>query len=395
MSDFASLLSSFKQDASAASIASKSPAASAKCSNQERQQNQPSRKRPLTATTTSAATPTISHAIPHFPSMYSNTRKNNDFELSFLGIGAQKGGTTWLHTLLQKCNDISLPKEQKEVHFWDWHHRKGFEWYMRQFGYHSQKKTSSAPLHYGEITPCYVVLPEPTIAELYKCFPNVKIIFVARDLVDRAWSAMMMELRDQTMGLHAGQFADGVIGNDHKNINNNNDTNNKRVKLSAAQQRRLEQQSSPSSQPDSYFMDRLRNVTHDSRSNYAKHLTNWYKHFPSSSILLIDYREIESNPRNVLLKVVMHIGVEEEKAKQFVASLTDNEVGQRVNAATTSVSGARSSSTSSHQFLTRRPLLKKQLEKYLQPYARKFNTMLQAKGYDWRLDEYNVENERL
>ena len=387
MSDFASLLSSFKQDASAVSAASKSSSGAATSSNQDRQQNnKPSRKRPLATTSAPAS--------PHFPSMHSNKRKNTDFELTFLGIGAQKAGTTWLHKLLQKCSDISLPQEQKEVHFWDWHHRKGFEWYIRQFGYHSQKAaSSSAALHYGEITPCYAVLPEPTIAELYKCFPNLKIIFVARDLVDRAWSAMIMELRDQTMGLSAGEFANGVTGTDKKNNTNHA---NKRTKLSAAQQRRLEQQSSPSSQPDSYFLDRLRNATHDSRSNYAKHLSNWYKHFPSSSILLIDYREIESNPRDVLLKVAMHIGVEEEKAKQFVTSLNDNEVGQRVNAATTSVSGASTgSSTSSHQLLTQRPMLKKQMESYLQPYAREFNDMLKTKGYDWRLDDFSLKKEKL
>ncbi len=380
MSDFASLLSSFKQDASAVSAAPK------KSSNQERQQkNIPSRKRPYAATTTPDA--------PHFPSAHSNRRKSTDFELSFLGIGAQKAGTTWLHKLLQKCTDISLPQQQKEVHFWDWHHRKGFEWYIRQFGYHTQKAASAA-LHYGEITPCYVVLPESTIVELCKCFPNLKIIFVARDLVERAWSAMIMELRDQTMGLSAGEFANGVTGND-KTITNYNA--HKRTKLSAAQQRRLEQQSSPSSQPDSYFIDRLRNATHDSRSNYAKHLSNWYKHFPSSSILLIDYREIDSNPRDVLLKVVMHIGVEEEEAKQFVTSLNDDEVGQRVNAATTSVSGGTtgSSSSSSQQLLAGRPMLKKQLEKHLQPYARQFNDLLKTKGYDWRLDEHDPQKERL
>lgn len=377
MSDFSSLLSSFKQDASAASAVSKSAVA--------KSSTQSSRKRPLPT----SAVASKSHSIPNFPSIHSNNRNHNDFELNFLGIGAQKAGTTWLHKLLQKCNDISLPQEQKEVHFWDWHHRKGFEWYIRQFAYHSHKLSSAAALHFGEITPCYAVLPEPTIEELYKCFPKLKIIFVARDLVDRAWSAMLMELRDQTMGLNAGQFADGVVGNDNKKFDN------KRTKLSAAQQRRLEQQSSPSSQSDSYFMERLRNATHDSRSNYAKHLNCWYKHFPPSSILLIDYREIESNPRNALLKIVMHIGVKEKKAKQFVTSLNDNEVGQRVNAATTSASGTISSSTSSHQLLTQRPLLKQHLEKYLQPYAREFNDMLKTKGYDWRLDEYIVKNERL
>ena len=375
MSDFASLLSSFKQDASAVSAASKT----APLRNQEREQNKPSRKRPFSTTTTSPS--------PHFPSMHANNRKSFVFELTWIGIGAQKAGTTWLHKLLQKCNDISLPKDQKEIHFWDWHHRKGFDWYIRQFEYHSQKASAAAALHYGEITPCYAVLPETTIAEIYKCFPNLKIIFIARDMVDRAWSAMIMELRDQTMGLSAGEFADGVTGNAH------NSKANKRTKLSTAQQRRLEQQASPSSQPDSYFIDRLRNATHDSRSNYAKHLINWYKYFPSSSILLLDYKEIESHPRDVLLRVVMHMGVEEQKAKQFIASLNDDEVGQRVNAATTSETG--STPTSSYQMLTKRPMLKKQLENYLQPYARQFNDLLKTKGYDWRLDEYNLKKERL
>ena len=375
MSDFASLLSSFKQNASSAASAAAPKTTS----------NTQSRKRPLPTNTSSAlSSVNHSHSIPHFPSLHHGTRKETDFRLDFLGIGSQKAGTTWLHKLLQKCHLISLPQKQKEVHFWDWHHRKGIEWYIQQFRYSPQNSSS----YYGEITPCYVVLPEQTIAEISKCFPNLKIIFIARDLVDRAWSAMIMELRDQTMGLNAGEFADGVVGSDDKNAI-------KRAKLSASQQRRLQQQSSPSSQPDSYFMDRLRNTTHDSRSNYAKHLSNWYKHFPSASILLVDYRDIETDPRSVLMKVVMHIGVEEEKAKQFVDSLQDDEVHQRVNAATAAVSdtnASASSASSSHHLLTQRPLLKKQMEIYLQPYATEFNTLLQTKGYEWRLDEYNNEN---
>ena len=57
--------------------------------------------------------------------MHSNIRQNNNkdggngeeeqgFELSFLIIGAQKAGTSWLHTLLQKLNSIALPHSQKE-----------------------------------------------------------------------------------------------------------------------------------------------------------------------------------------------------------------------------------------------------------------------------------------
>jgi hypothetical protein len=37
---------------------------------------------------------------------------------TFLGIGAQKAGTTWLHRMLSLHPDIGMP-EQKELHFWD------------------------------------------------------------------------------------------------------------------------------------------------------------------------------------------------------------------------------------------------------------------------------------
>ena len=45
-------------------------------------------------------------------------------------------------------------------------------------------------------------------------FPNVKLIFIARNLVDRAWSAMVMELRDQSLGMKPGEFASGVLNDD-------------------------------------------------------------------------------------------------------------------------------------------------------------------------------------
>lgn len=38
--------------------------------------------------------------------------------LDFLGIGAQKAGTTWLYEKLRLHPDIAFPAG-KEVHFWD------------------------------------------------------------------------------------------------------------------------------------------------------------------------------------------------------------------------------------------------------------------------------------
>ena len=47
-------------------------------------------------------------------------------DISFLVIGAQKAGTSWLHTMLRKHPQLWLP-DCKELHFWDWNHSKGLQ----------------------------------------------------------------------------------------------------------------------------------------------------------------------------------------------------------------------------------------------------------------------------
>ena len=389
---------------------------------------------------------------PSFPSFHHNIRKRSNkeeasFELSFLIIGAQKAGTTWLHTLLRKCSHLALPHSTKEVHFWDWHYRNGFDWYVQQFVHprihyrqqHSSKRlmgsnttmmTSKTKLEggdkkndnninndvidvsndellmYGEVTPCYIVLPIATIAEIHKCFPNVKLIFIARNLVDRAWSAMVMELRDQNLGMKPGEFANGVFNDDATNeregeggsgAKKTKNECNSTSSSSMAQQWRIQQQSSPMAQADTYFLERLCSETHTSRSEYAKHLRYWYSIFPPENILLLNYDEISIDPRNVLHKVVSHIGLTTNDANAFVASLSDEDVRQRVNAAAAATSADQMMNTNSHSdepseiisttnTLSMRPTLKQKMQNYLLPFTNDFNALLVEHGYTtWKI----------
>ena len=120
MSEFASMLASFKKNAASSSNQQQQQRTSLTGSQSQQQKQQTSRKRPHHSTTSTSLLST-----PCFPSMHSNIRQNNTkdggngeeeqgFELSFLIIGAQKAGTSWLHTLLQKLNSIALPHSQKE-----------------------------------------------------------------------------------------------------------------------------------------------------------------------------------------------------------------------------------------------------------------------------------------
>ena len=108
MSEFASMLASFKKNAES----SKQSKSKSSTPNQQKQSTT-DRKRPHPNTTITNAYNKNS-SIPSFPSIHANVRNSNSFELSFLVVGAQKAGTSWLHTLLQQCKDVSLPRDQKE-----------------------------------------------------------------------------------------------------------------------------------------------------------------------------------------------------------------------------------------------------------------------------------------
>lgn len=117
---------------------------------------------------------------------------------SFIGIGAQKAGTTWLAKNLSDHPDIWMP-ERKELHFFDRLFDTPFmdvlpgtpghdlEWYSSQFEPGNKKIT-------GEITPAYSVLPEEGIRYVHKVMPSLKILFVMRNPIDRAWSHAKMNL---------------------------------------------------------------------------------------------------------------------------------------------------------------------------------------------------------
>ncbi len=49
-------------------------------------------------------------------------------------------------------------------------------------------------LHSGDITPTYSTLSDEIIRRIVEYFPNLKVIFLARDPVERAWSHLSMEV---------------------------------------------------------------------------------------------------------------------------------------------------------------------------------------------------------
>jgi hypothetical protein len=225
---------------------------------------------------------------------------------------------------------------------------KGLGWYSRQFDLQSSGKLL------GEITPDYAILSQDKIREIRFLFPTVKVVFIARDIVDRAWSALLMELRTSALGLEAGEFP--------------TDENN----MSRLERDKYLKEADPDRYSDDYFLERLKHSTHSLRNDYATSLRSWLSIFPKEQLLILNYSDISSRPRELIDSVVKFIGLNSDDAEN--GSITEDDLKKRYN-------------TTMDPNLKRpiRLSLKKKMELILQSEIKNFNELLSELGYTWRL----------
>lgn len=165
----------------------------------------------------------------------------------FVGIGAQKSGTTWLARMLAAHPDIFLTPV-KEIHYFDHiaglteqlsskkrhsRYRKYFQrmwtqwsrfaehrgqsqwwrdymaspidddWYRRLFRHRGHATFA------GEITPEYAILGKDGLAHIKRLAPDARVIFIMRNPVDRLWSQVLHQCRAR--GLDANRQSTEAI----------------------------------------------------------------------------------------------------------------------------------------------------------------------------------------
>ena len=142
----------------------------------------------------------------------------------FFCVGAQKAGTGWLYEQLREHPDFWMPP-LKELHYFDRLGRprrrkrqdrlqrarksvrddRDLRFLDRMENMSTQSGLDLASyaalfepkgaLISGDITPGYSALPHETVAQVMAHFPQSKVIFIARDPVERAWSQLSMWVR--------------------------------------------------------------------------------------------------------------------------------------------------------------------------------------------------------
>jgi hypothetical protein len=137
-----------------------------------------------------------------------------DGRVGFVIAGVQKGGTTALFDYLAAHPDLSMAPE-KEVHFFDdegpgspGRDGQGFgvDWSAPDYdAYHARFAPADGRLR-GEATPIYLYWP-PSLPRMAAYNPAMKLIFVFRDPVERAWSHWRME---RARGVEPLSFSESI-----------------------------------------------------------------------------------------------------------------------------------------------------------------------------------------
>lgn len=177
----------------------------------------------------------------------------------FLGIGAQKAGTTWLHQNLQHHPGFYFPPHIKEIRFFD------ARFYMSVAHYSAYFEPAGSRVT-GDITPGYGALPVSRIRFIRKLIPDAKLILLLRNPIERAWSHALMDLVD-------------------------------------TKQRRFEDV-----EPWEFY------AHFDSRSarrygGYVSMLDNWLRVYPEAQLLVAFFEDIRDRPKELLTRVFRHLNV--------------------------------------------------------------------------------------
>lgn len=125
----------------------------------------------------------------------------------FLLVGPQRTGTTWLHSNLSQHPQIFMPK-RKEIYYFNTlnlpdhvkHRTNDLAWYLSYFYPGPLRYLSDQfrcrrdfgepfrPLVRGEATSSLAAMPQELIREVVRLNPDIKVVILVRNPIERAWS---------------------------------------------------------------------------------------------------------------------------------------------------------------------------------------------------------------
>ena len=206
-------------------------------------------------------------------------------------IGAQRAMTSWLHLtlsahpLLWAFPDFDpVTSTRKEAHFWDWNHHRGPDWY----------RVLMTPLDDAarlsmDFTPEYAFLSEAQIAECKALNPTARVIYILRDPLARAVSALRMQAMWQSDNAAPGDLVIDL---------------------------------------DEQFFTLVNRARLQEHADYAENHRRWVRHYPD--LLVLDHESLRADPLAGAVRVLAHLGLSCNDMQEGARDEFDKRAAQRV-----------------------------------------------------------------
>ncbi|HEX6105203.1 MAG TPA: sulfotransferase domain-containing protein [Gemmatimonadales bacterium] len=206
---------------------------------------------------------------------------------SLLIIGTQKGGTTSLFNYLAQHPDVLSPLG-KEVHYFDFNYARGPRWYRGRFPYARQLRDGVVTL---DATPYYMMHPlAPQRAAAL--LPDVKLIAVLRNPVDRAFSHYQHEVRG---GREPLSFAEALD----------------------REAERLEGEEDRLRHEPAYYSWNHHRYAYTRRGVYVEQLRRWAEHYPRSRLMVLQSERMFRDPRAASAAVYRFLGLRPHELERY------------------------------------------------------------------------------
>ncbi len=188
-------------------------------------------------------------------------------DIHFLGIGAEKSGTTWLFEMLNRHPNVYMP-EEKELYYFNryyWHRPnvmnyrfdKPASWYL---SFYSKARPETVK---GEICPAYI-WDEQAASKIFSFNPDIQLIAILRDPVERAFSQYLYYIQ---LGEYDSKHTfEEVVKKDKEIL---------------------------------------------SRGLYAEQLKRYYSTFPHENILVMIFDDLKKDSKEFLLRTERFLRLEE------------------------------------------------------------------------------------
>ena len=196
--------------------------------------------------------------------------------IDFVICGTQKGGTTALHTMLESHPDVGMGST-KEIHYFDDDGRfSGGDLTYEE--YHAHFTWNGVAHLRGETTPIYMYW-EPAPRRMMEYNPDLRLIVILRNPIDRAFSHWNMERNRNAEPL---EFADAL----------------------RAEPERLKRERSGQHRVFSYA----------DRGRYARQLQRLWAFFPREQVLVLKSESFREDPGKGFDDVCRFLGLRQTPA---------------------------------------------------------------------------------